>query len=147
MAASPVKIFLGSSSESRATAEEFQRRLSPFVLVEPWWELPEGDTIFGALLQKAAECDMAVFVLSPDDIALRGSKRKRFPIARDNVVFELGLFAGAVDPANSLMLVDEKNRLDLPSDLQGVIQVRWHSDAPDSMDTAVKKIVAAAAKY
>jgi hypothetical protein len=45
------------------------------------------------------------------------------------------------------MLVDEKNPLSLPSDLQGVIQLRWRSDTPDTMDHAVKKILAAAERY
>jgi hypothetical protein len=147
MVVSPIKIFLGSSSEKRAIAEDLERRLSPFLLVEPWWNLPEGDTIIGALLHKAAECDMAVFVLSPDDFALRSSRRKRLSIARDNVIYELGLFAGAVDPTNSLMLVDENDPINLPSDLQGVIQLRWRSDASDSIDNAVKKIRTAAERY
>jgi hypothetical protein len=71
------------------------------------------------LLNATKEFDFASFIFSAEDtVILRG---KRYLCARDNVVLELGLFAGRLGRQRTFMVVQRtKERLHLPSDLLGI---------------------------
>lgn len=64
----------------------------------PVWEhaLPIGSNTLSAIMEAARASDFGVFVFSPDDTTdMRG---QRFLVARDNVLYELGLFSGHLTP-------------------------------------------------
>ncbi|BBC32169.1 hypothetical protein SGFS_034630 [Streptomyces graminofaciens] len=58
-------------------------------------------------------------MLTSDDMTVtRGVER---PAARDNVLFELGLFIGALGRERTYMLYDRTNPPSLPTDLAGIV--------------------------
>ncbi len=71
------------------------------------------------LLARLTTYQVALFVFTPDDtLTLRGSNRH---VARDNVVFEMGLFIGAIGlPRCMHILPKGVDDLHLPSDLLGL---------------------------
>jgi hypothetical protein len=70
------------------------------------------------LVKKSSAVDFALFVFTPDDLALiRGEKLN---IVRDNVLFELGLFIGAIGKDRCFIIKPRGLELHLPTDLLGV---------------------------
>ena len=89
-------LFIGSSSEGEAIARALQvdvdKRCEPTVWSQDVFQV--GGMPLSELLRTASNTDFAALVLTPDDsIVSRGKER---PAARDNVIFELGLFLGAL---------------------------------------------------
>jgi CAP12/Pycsar effector protein, TIR domain len=88
-------VFVGSSSEGLAVAREVKYHLQRDAKVTVWDE--EGvfklskDTL-ESLIEALDDCNFAILVLTPDD--LLESRGVQFLSARDNVLFELGLFMG-----------------------------------------------------
>jgi hypothetical protein len=77
---------------------------------------PSGTTM-QSLLAATRKSHAAVFVFTPDDVArIRTSDLN---VARDNVVFELGLFIGAIGLEQVFFLIPRDSDLHLPSDLLG----------------------------
>jgi predicted nucleotide-binding protein len=65
-----------------------------------------------------SDSDFGIFVFSPDDTAeMRG---KLFSIPRDNVVYELGLFSGALGTNRCFFVTPLGNDLHILSDLLGI---------------------------
>lgn len=114
------KLFVGSSSEGRRIAEAVQVGLDEDCEVELWTQGIFGLTqgTLEALILALPQFDFALLVLTADDMTLsRGRER---PAARDNVLFELGLFIGSLGRDRTFMLYDRTNPPTLPSDLAGV---------------------------
>ncbi len=82
------------------------------------------------LVDEAAHTDFAVFVFAPDDIAdIRGETKA---IVRDNVLFELGLFIGALGSGRCFIVAPrDAANLHLPSDLLGLEPLRYAADRRD----------------
>lgn len=96
MATVDPSLFIGSSSEGLPIARALQVELDgvcePLVWSQGVFEAT-GTTI-GSLLEEARSSDFAALVLTPDDsLVTRGAE---VIVARDNVVFELGLFLGTL---------------------------------------------------
>lgn len=113
-------LFIGSSSEglpiAYALQEELDQACEPLVWSQSAFEAT-GTTI-GSLLEMAQTSDFAALVLTPDDsVVTRGSA---VSVARDNVVFELGLFLGVLGPRRVFIIRPRDLSLTLPSDLAGV---------------------------
>ena len=113
-------LFIGSSSEGEAIARELQAEVDEQCEPTVWSQdifQPSG-TPFHELLRTADNTDFAALVLTPDDsVVSRGHER---PAARDNVIFELGLFLGALGPQRVFIIRPRGQDLRLPSDLAGV---------------------------
>src|SRR5262245_37938457 len=98
----PPKIFIASSSQAFGNggpADELRRLLKQNLRdaaeVAPWTlEFALGATSIESLEQAVRSSDFAVIVATADDLVTTGEKQKL--AARDNVVFELGLFMGAI---------------------------------------------------
>ena len=73
-------------------------------------------------------------LLTPDDVTIK--REAEGPAARDNVLFELGLFIGALGRGRTF-IVRSPMDMQMPSDLGGVI-VGWVEDRKDgNLDAAV----------
>lgn len=57
--------------------------------------------------------------------------------ARDNVVFELGLFVGAIGRERTFMLFDRSNQPDLPTDLAGIIAATFQQHASGKLEASL----------
>ena len=113
-------VFIGSSREGRDIAEELQRLLREDAACTVWHQgvfgLSEGT--LESLAKKAKNFDFAVLVLTPDDLAITRGRIKNS--ARDNVIFEFGLFVGALGREATFGVFEENRELHLPTDLAGV---------------------------
>jgi hypothetical protein len=124
-------LFVGSSSEglrvARALQEELDQVCEPLLWSQGAFEAT-GTTI-GSLLEVAQTSDFAALVVTPDDSAVvRGSA---VSIARDNVVFELGLFLAALGPRRVFIIQPRDLSLTLPSDLAGVTTLDYRYNRAD----------------
>jgi CRP/FNR family transcriptional regulator, cyclic AMP receptor protein len=118
------EVFIGSSSESIKVANAVQQALRPdHVKIKLWKQSVFGasETTIESLENAASRSDFAILVLTADD---KITTRRRKQVApRDNVVFELGLFMGALGRKRTIMLVEKKKSLRLPPDLKGVTYI------------------------
>jgi len=87
-------IFVGSSSESLPVATALQRQLQADASVKVWNQGVFGiaQYTFDELVRATAKFDFAIFVVAADDTI--ESRGERYLVARDNVLLELGMFAG-----------------------------------------------------
>src|SRR5215207_6847754 len=90
------RIFIGSSVEGLEIAHVIQVGLElscePTVWTDSVFRLSHAT--LQSLIYASRNAEFAVLVLTPDDLVSR--RRQSTPSPRDNVVFELGLFVGAL---------------------------------------------------
>ncbi|MGN7150756.1 TIR domain-containing protein [Arthrobacter sp. SAFR-179] len=115
-------LFIGSSSEGKDVAERLHAGLDRHGLTEStvWTHgvFRPSQHPLTALVGRAQASDFAVMVLSPDDDVESRESRTQAP--RDNVIFELGLFMGALGPERTYMVLPKGVDLKLPTDLAGI---------------------------
>ena len=124
--ATPV-IFIGSSKESLNEATWVSNSLNRRLTISRLWT-QEGifnlsKTAIEDLMQMAMESDFAVLLLTPDDMTKSRGKKKASP--RDNTVFELGLFMGALGRERAFIVTPKGVDLKLPTDLLGLKHVLY----------------------
>jgi hypothetical protein len=122
------RIFIASSSEglpeATAVRDGLQQRLGEQADVRLWTtEFELSRTYIEALEARAAEADFAVAVFSGDDRVTSRARRQRAP--RDNVIFELGLFIGALGRPRCFLVHRRDVDLKLPSDLLAVVSAAY----------------------
>lgn len=129
-----VRVFIGSSQESLFLAQAIQTELRKVAgtLVQRWDQetfKPSGYPL-PDLIETANCYDFGIFVIGPDDIAVIRSKRMY--IARDNVVFEAGLFFSQLGRERTFLikpkLETKKGRalpFHVPSDLAGLNLIEY----------------------
>lgn len=81
------------------------------------------------LVKKSSQVDFAVFAFTPDDVAT--IRKHEEAIARDNVVFELGLFIGSIGKDRCYVVKPRGVDMHLPSDLLGLNVADYAVDRPD----------------
>ena len=123
------RIFLGSSGKQEKLLQALARGLEDVAHVEPWTtSFSPGTTTLDRLLELAHEVDFAAFVFARDDWTTN-SPPASDPTGsgqaspRDNVVFEAGLFGGALGMRRTFILHASGSKL--PSDLLGLTCVRY----------------------
>src|SRR4029078_10696533 len=104
------RIFLGSSGKQEKLLQALTRGLEDVAQVEPWTtSFNPGTTTLERLLELAHQVDFAAFVFARDDWTTT-TPRAADPTAtgqaspRDNVVFEAGLFGGALGMRRTFIL-------------------------------------------
>lgn len=113
------RIFIGSSTESMNIAGACNVSLEHSAEVTMWPHIFElGDSTLDSLVRKANNVDFALFVFAPDDLTIMRNQHK--PTVRDNVLFELGLFIGALGKKRCFILKPRGEDLYLPTDLLGI---------------------------
>lgn len=114
------RIFIGSSSEGLDIARALQAALyneaEPVIWSQGVFGLSGGT--LETLLQESDNFDFAVFILSADDLVVKRGQRGN--AARDNVLFELGLFMGRLGRDRTFFVYSRTDQLLMPSDLAGV---------------------------
>ena len=123
------RIFLGSSGKQAKLVQAITRGLEDVADVEPWTTtFNPGRSTLDRLVELSQEVDFAAFVFAHDDwtsgelpASPDGSPGQASP--RDNVVFEAGLFGGALGMRRTFILHAKGSKL--PSDLLGLTSVRY----------------------
>ena len=116
------KIFIASSGPALELAKQLRAQLDQKTCDGSLWtevsQKAAGKSIMTMLRDAAKEYDFAVVILTNDDIMV--DKAGETPKARDNCVFEAGLFMGVIGQDRCFLLssVEAHN---LPSDLGGII--------------------------
>jgi hypothetical protein len=124
-------LFIGSSSEGLPIAYALQAELDAVCEPLVWSQgvfAPTGTTI-GSLLEQAQNSDFAALVVTPDDLVV--TRDAEVAVARDNVIFELGLFLGALGPQRVFIIQPRDQDLRLPSDLAGITCLNYRSNRRD----------------
>src|SRR5215510_7171363 len=104
------RIFLGSSGKQAKLLQALARGLEDIAHVEPWTtSFNPGTTTLERLLELTREVDFAVFIFARDDWTSAGAAASDPSGAgqaspRDNVVFEAGLFGGALGMRRTFIL-------------------------------------------
>jgi predicted nucleotide-binding protein len=125
-AAAPVldltKVFVvhGHDGEPREAVARFLERLE-FEAVILHERPNKGRTIITKFREEAANVGFAVVLMTPDDLGRAENAADLRPRARQNVVFELGFFIGALGPDRVVALI--KGGIERPSDFDGVVYI------------------------
>lgn len=131
----PIRVFIGSSAEGREVARNLQEELGAACEVTRWDQgvfSPSGYTL-DTLLSVAEGVDFAVLVATPDDTTVsRGEENKS---ARDNIVLEFGLFAGALGRTRTFLMAT--GELKLPTDLLGLTRLSYRPQTNGNERAAV----------
>ena len=138
------RIFLGSSGKQEKLLQALTRGLEDVAHVEPWTtSFNPGTTTLERLLELTKEVDFAAFVFAQDDWTTHSPPASPQPGSgqaspRDNVVFEAGLFGGALGMRRTFIL--HANGSKLPSDLLGLTCVRYEATTPAALRVVNQKL-------
>lgn len=141
------KIQLGKTFIVHGHNEQFKTELSsilknlgfePIILHE---QANQGLTIIEKL-EKYSDVGFAFILLTPDDIGnTKGQENNPLPRARQNVVFEFGLFAGKLGRNRVCCL--HAGDVELPSDLHGLVYLPFKNSINEIQLNIVKELKAA----
>jgi predicted nucleotide-binding protein len=138
------KIFIGSSVEGLNVARAIQRELEHDSEVEIWNQSDVfvlGSATLEALEVAVESYDFGIFVFTPGDQITTREMTK--PVARDNVIFEAGLFIGKIGRRRSFIVRPRNLQMQVPSDLNGITVADYDSSKENltaAVGTACTKI-------
>lgn len=134
------RIFLGSSGKQAKLLEALTSGLEDVADVEPWTTtFNPGRSTLDRLVELSREVDFAAFVFAQDDWTTSEASEPGQASPRDNVVFEAGLFGGALGIRRTFIL--HANGSKLPTDLLGLTSVRYEPDAgPEELGSINEKL-------
>ena len=131
-------LFIGCSSESLPVARAIQSELAYDPVAVRLWT----DGVFRAssfaiesLESELDKADFAALILSSDDRVT--SRNFTGDAPRDNIIFELGLFMGALGRRRTFLVHPRGVDLKIPTDLLGIIPLTYESGADDDILSAV----------
>lgn len=129
------RVFIASSSEALQVAEAVNMRLDNYAQVKQWDNAFDLSSItINSLVQCSRNTDFAVFVFHRDDKAI--IRDNSYSIVRDNVLFELGLFIGAIGIERCFVLIPKSSEHDfrLPTDLAGLTVATYDDSHKNHVD-------------
>ena len=133
------RVFLGSSAQQEKLLQALIRGLQDIADVDPWTTVfNPGVSTLDRLVELTREVDFAAFVFAQDDWTAKGASPEAASgqaSPRDNVVFEAGLFGGALGIRRTFIL--HANGAKLPTDLLGLTSIRYD---PDTTPAIVRQI-------
>ncbi|CAH7057829.1 TIR-like domain-containing protein [Vibrio chagasii] len=139
------RVFIGSSVESLPIADAIAENLEFDAEVTIWRNgtFNLSSNALDDLVSKAKSVDFSIFIFSPDDLTIMRSREKY--VVRDNVVFELGLFIGAIGKNRCFIVKPRGVELHFPSDLLGITPTdfdanRTDEDLPSSLNYSATQI-------
>ena len=123
-----VRVFVMSSVEAlpvtRLLVQHFEH--DPFLTVV--WDhgvFRAANYTLDELERQLEQADFAIAVAHADDMVI--SRGDEWPVMRDNVVFELGMFIGFLGRRRAFLMEPREDKLKLPSDLTGLTTVPYLS--------------------
>lgn len=122
-------LFVGSSKESLAIAQAIRANLDGKNLIVRLWTdevFNPSQFVLNGLEKQVRKADFAALVLGPDDEVVSRNHKSEAP--RDNVIFELGLFMGALTHERTFMIIPKERDVKIPTDLLGFIPLRYKFD-------------------
>lgn len=124
-------VFIGSSSEGLEVARSVEFNLKDDAEVTLWhhgaFGLNKG--YLESLVEALERFDFAILVLTPDDFV--SSRNVVLLAPRDNIMFELGLFMGALGRNRTFAVCSDDPRMKIPTDLAGVNLLQYRSSRAD----------------
>ncbi|HEV2370769.1 MAG TPA: TIR domain-containing protein [Streptosporangiaceae bacterium] len=133
------RIFLGSSAQQEKLLQALTRGLQDTADVDAWTTVfNPGVSTLNRLVELTREVDFAAFVFAQDDWTAKTASPEAASgqgSPRDNVVFEAGLFGGALGIRRTFIL--HANGAKLPTDLLGLTSIRY---GPDTTPAIVRQI-------
>ena len=124
------RIFLGSSGQQEKLLQALTKGLHDIADVDPWTAVfNPGVSTLERLVELTREVDFAAFVFGQDDWTTKGPSsgaESGQASPRDNVVFEAGLFGGALGMRRTFILHADGAKL--PTDLLGLTSIRYDAD-------------------
>ncbi len=138
------RVFVGSSSPGLVYAPAIADRIGDFAVPILWTNRevfgPTGANL-ASLLDQMPRVDAAILVASADDQLSRGRFDSRTEsVPRDNVVFEIGLFIGALGRARTVFLRPQGSDLTLPSDLAGEGWINYPADLGEGLAQTIDRL-------
>jgi predicted nucleotide-binding protein len=128
--AKKARIFIGSSVEGKNVAIKIQNELSHDYDISIWHQGlfdKLGLSFLETLEEIVNTFDYGIFIFTPDDkIESRGQTKA---IARDNVIFELGLFVGKLTRKKTFLVYPQKNDIHILSDFAGITTASYDGTA------------------
>jgi len=123
-------LFIGSSTEAKPIVKEVLTRLQDTVTIKTWYHgtFFPGEHPLDALRREILQADYALLVVTPDDAVVK--REEAGFTARDNILFELGMFMGTLGPRRSFYLIIFDHRggkvrdVNVPSDLAGITRLQ-----------------------
>lgn len=127
------KIFVGSSREKLNVAYAIQHNLDHHAYVTVWDQMSRSastESFLHCLMNELKDYHFGVFVLTPEDkLEIRGNTTLS---ARDNVIFELGLFIGHLGKEKNFVIVPRAQKdFHIPTDLAGIVPLDYEANRPD----------------
>jgi len=128
-----LRVFVASSSEQLAAVKEVVDAInrSEGIRAQPWQEevFEFSKAYIESLERELDRADFAIVILTGDDASNVRGKNVNLP--RDNVIFELGLFAGRLGRERCFFFVDGDTDTRIASDLSGVKPVNFYRNDAD----------------
>jgi len=121
-------IFIGSSVEGKHIAGAIQAGLHYDARCTVWHQaFPLSKNTIDTLVDNSISNDFAIFVFSPDDmLKMRGDL---YEAARDNVLFEAGLFMGMHGKGRVFIVIPQgSSSFHMPTDLLGFTAASYDPD-------------------
>src|SRR5262249_641030 len=124
------RVFLGSSTQQAKLLAAIARGLDDIADIEAWTTVfNPGVSTLERLVGLTHQVDFAVFIFGQDDWTSKGAvphPDEGQAAPRDNVVFEAGLFGGAIGMRRTFIL--HARGAKLPTDLLGMTAVRYDAE-------------------
>lgn len=124
-------VFIGCSVEGLRVAKVLQVALAhscrPVIWHQGVFGLSRGT--LESLVAQVHSYQYAILVLTPDDLVV--TRGQATSVARDNVLFELGLFMGALGREQTFIVCDAS--VTLPSDLAGITPAKYQLTEPTNL--------------
>lgn len=121
-----IRVFIISSAEALHVARTIQAAFEYDKFQTTLWT----DGVFrvasyalDSLEDQVDNSDFAIAIAHADDIV--GHRGNSWPVPRDNVIFELGLFMGRLGKNRAILMEPREEGIKLPSDLTGVITIPY----------------------
>ena len=137
-------VFIGSSTKGLPVARALSGALADCAAAKVW---DSGDlgvfrlshTLIESLVNSLPQFDFAILVLTADNSTRSRGTSQQTP--RDNVIFEIGLFMGALGRNRTFLVCNKADRTALPSDLWGLKLAMYDSASADDLSASIRPAV------
>lgn len=133
------RLFIVSTTEKLEIAKMVGQYFKSLAEVTLWSDgsvfLP-NKVFIETLFRISQETDFAVVVFDPDDVTKIRERKARS--VRDNVLFEMGLFTGALGRNRCFAIKPRGINMRIPSDLEGVCFAEYYPEDAAGLEAAVQ---------